>query len=124
MCRLREGGNQTPAPDVTYSVIGVSPTHGMSPASRLPFGRILVVMLLLCLTVWAQTSALTSEHDHHDSGHCCLLCHAGPLAYLSPGVTSAVTPVFRLTWLAAPPDFGPAYEVLVASGSCRAPPLA
>jgi hypothetical protein len=84
--------------------------------------RTALVLLILCLTAWAQSSALTTEH-HHESGHCCLLCQAGPLA-LQPGVTSSVNPIFLLAWLAATPDSGRAHEALVAAGSCRAPPIA
>ena len=90
-----------------------------------PSGRALLVLLLLSLTLAAQSSALDPRHEsHHAPGHCCLLCHTGPLTPLRTAVPAAVTPVFRVTWLAPAPDFQPFHEVLLTASSSRAPPAA
>jgi hypothetical protein len=109
--------------------IGVPLTSAAFPGARMrraPFvGKILFVFLLLCLTFWTQSSALTSrDGPHHSPDHCCPLCNVGLLPVLQPATTSAVAPVFHLIWLAPTPDSGPVHDVLVAAGSSRAPPSA
>jgi hypothetical protein len=90
-----------------------------------PSGKTLLVLLLLSLAVWTQSSAFASlSGPHHAPDHCCLLCHLGPLPFLKPAITCAVTPVFFSAGLAATPDFNPAREVPPAAASSRAPPIA
>lgn len=90
-----------------------------------PFGQALLILLLLSLTAAAQTSAFDPQHEsHHAPGHCCLLCHTGPMPILRTIVPAAMAPVFLLTWLAPAPDPQPVHEVLLAAGSSRAPPAA
>jgi hypothetical protein len=85
--------------------------------------RILLVAMVLCATVCAQSAALSEEQEtHHGSDHCCGLCHLGPAPVL-PAATSAVAaPVFARIWLAAYVLLRPPHEVLVASAGSRAPP--
>jgi hypothetical protein len=92
---------------------------------RQPRGRALLILLLLCVTIAAQSSALDPRHEsHHAPGHCCLLCHTGPLPLVRTAVPVAVTPIFLVTWLAPAPDFQPFHEVLRTASSSRAPPAA
>jgi hypothetical protein len=89
-----------------------------------PFGRALLILLLLSLTTAAQASAFDPQHEsHHAPGHCCLLCHTGPMPILRTIVPAAVAPVFLLTWLVPTPSVQPVHEVLLAAGSSRAPPI-
>jgi hypothetical protein len=89
-----------------------------------PFGRALLILLLLSLTTAAQASAFDPQHEsHHAPGHCCLLCHTGPMPILRTAVPAAVAPVFRLTWLVPTLNVQPVPEVLLAAGSSRAPPI-
>jgi hypothetical protein len=90
-----------------------------------PSGKTLLVLMLLGLVVWAQSSKLASQPGrHHARDHCCLLFHLGPLPFLEPAITCAVTPVFVSGGLPATPDFNPAREVPLAATSSRAPPIA
>jgi hypothetical protein len=90
-----------------------------------PVRRALLVLLLLCVTIAAQSSALDPRHEsHHAPGHCCLLCHTGPLTPLQTSVPAAVTPVFLVAWLAFTPEFESLHEVLLTASSSRAPPAA
>jgi len=85
----------------------------------------LLVLLLLSVTIAAQSSALDPRHEtHHAHGHCCLLCHTGPLTPLRTAVPATVTPAFLVTWLAPAPDFQPFHAVLLTASSSRAPPAA
>jgi hypothetical protein len=87
--------------------------------------RALLALLLLCVTIAAQASALDPQHaSHHGSGHCCLLCFTGPLPILRTTVPVAVAPILLLTWLAPAPDFQSFHEVLLSTSSSRAPPAA
>jgi hypothetical protein len=79
----------------------------------------------VCLTLLGQSFALASQQEsHHASDHCCLLCHVGPLPFLQVTVAAAVTPVFRVAWLAPTPEFETAYQVLLSASSSRGPPAA
>jgi hypothetical protein len=96
-----------------------------SASRRQPFGKALLVLLLLCVTIAAQASALDPQHaSHHSSGHCCLLCFTGPLPILRTTVPAAVAPIFLLTWLAPAPGTQSFQEVLLSASSSRAPPAA
>src|SRR5215469_16310046 len=64
--------------------------------------RILLVALVLCATVCAQSATLTEEQEtHHGSDHCCGLCHLGPAPVLSSAVSAIVAPVFSRVWFTA-----------------------
>jgi hypothetical protein len=87
--------------------------------------RAFLVLLLLCVTVLAQSSALAAQSEtHHSTDHCCLLCHVGPLAMLQTSVTVSVAPVFQMVWMTAAADFQPTHDVLLNASSSRAPPAA
>jgi hypothetical protein len=80
-------------------------------------------LLLLCLVLVAQSAAIESANEqHHSQGHCCLLCHLGPLPFLHTDVSAMVSPVFCMAWMESPPDFIPTHEVLLSTSSSRAPP--
>jgi hypothetical protein len=86
--------------------------------------RISLLLLLLCTTLCAQTASVASEQFHqHSSQHCCGLCHAGPLPFLTPSTSSAPAPAFAPAWLEVQDRSGAPREALLASGSSRAPPL-
>jgi hypothetical protein len=83
----------------------------------------LLILLLLSVTIATQSSALDLRHEsHHALGHCCLLCHTGPLTPLQ--TAAPVAPAFLVTWLAPASDFQPFHEVLLTASSSRAPPAA
>jgi len=68
--------------------------------------RLVIVLLLLCVTVLAQSWALSAQSEsHHSREHCCLLCHVGPSALLQSSVSAASAPVFQVVWLASPARF-------------------
>jgi hypothetical protein len=86
-------------------------------------GRVVLVLFLLVATVCAQTHALAFEHQHHSSGHCCLLCHAGPLPLLQSRISAAaVAPVLSTIWLALSGGIETPREALLSAASSRAPP--
>ncbi|MGO4882237.1 MAG: hypothetical protein ACLP59_15595 [Bryobacteraceae bacterium] len=81
------------------------------------------MFLLMCFTLLWQCAALASqEESHHACGHCCLLCHAGPLLVLQTAIKITVTPVFLVVWLAAAPDLAPFRAAQLSPDSSRAPP--
>jgi hypothetical protein len=85
----------------------------------------LLVLLLLSVTIAAQSSALDPRHEsHHTPGHCCLVCHLGSLPFLRTSVPAAMTPVFLAAWLSPAPDIESFHEVLLTASSSRAPPAA
>jgi hypothetical protein len=85
--------------------------------------RLLVVLLLLCATMLAQSSALSAQSEsHHSPDHCCLLCHVGPLPFLQASVTAVLAPVFRVVWLAPPAHFETNSDIRVVPSPSRAPP--
>ena len=91
--------------------------------TRRGVGRLPIVLLLLCVMVLAQSSALTAQSQSHCAHqHCCLLCHAGPLPFLQTSVAAAPVPVFRVVWLAKLGYFEPASDVLLYTSPSRAPP--
>ena len=91
----------------------------MTRGPRIP-GKALIVLLMLCAITCAQFSAL--EHDgHHDSQHCCALCHVG-LPFLQPAVSASLPPVLSVAWLASFADQETTHQVLLALASSRAPP--
>jgi|SRR5271157_154027 len=85
--------------------------------------RLPVILLLLCVTVLAQSSALAAQSEsHHAPDHCCLLCHVGPLPFLQHSVSAVLAPVFQMVWLAPPAHFETTSDVLVVPSPSRAPP--
>jgi hypothetical protein len=86
-------------------------------------GRRAIVLLLLCLVLAAQTAGFASANDEHrNQGHCCLLCHVGPLPFLHTNVSALVAPAFRVIWLEPPQDLVATPEILCPIRSSRAPP--
>jgi hypothetical protein len=79
-------------------------------------------MLLLCGTVAAQSHALDAAHEAHEAQHCCMLCHFGPLPLVKAAAPSAPSPLLAVAWLEPSPAFEPVRDVLLATGSSRAPP--
>jgi hypothetical protein len=78
---------------------------------------------MVCLALWAESSALALEHHEHSaSDHCCLLCHVGPLPLLQTSVSAAAVPVLPVAWVAFAVEFQSAHDVLIATSSSRAPP--
>jgi hypothetical protein len=85
--------------------------------------RALLIVLLLCVTGIAQFAALASEREtHHASDHCCLLCHAGPLAFLEVSASAGVAPVFEVVWLTPATVVATAHDVQLPASPARAPP--
>ena len=78
-------------------------------------------MLFLCAVVCAQAASLAFEHPHA-SGHCCQLCHLGPLPFLQPVAVAEIAPVMATAWFGGIPDSGAAHQILLAAASSRAPP--
>jgi hypothetical protein len=84
--------------------------------------RRVFILLLLAVTLFAQTAALTSEHQHHHvTEHCCLLCHMG-LPFLQGGAPATVAPLASLQWLTGTPHFEFFYEVFLPTSPSRGPP--
>src|ERR1019366_2244208 len=82
-----------------------------------------LVLLLLCVIVFAQVAALSSQFEQHGAcHHCCLLCHVGPLALLTPSVPVALAPVAPAGWRAASPVSRLAREMPLTASSSRLVP--
>jgi hypothetical protein len=87
--------------------------------------KALFIVLLLCVTGFAQYAALVSEPEtHHASDHCCRLCHAGPLQFLQAAAAAAVAPVFEVVWLSPAIEVAVAHDVQLSASPARAPPVA
>ena len=85
--------------------------------------RLWIVLLLLCVTVLAQSSALSSQSEqHHSPDHCCLLCHVGPLPFLQVRASTVIAPVFQVVWMAPTAYIEAASDVLLVPRASRAPP--
>jgi hypothetical protein len=94
----------------------------MSHRRALNRGAVLV-LLLICALIGAQTASFASEQTHqHSSGHCCGLCHAGPMAFLKSAATLAFAPTKTVAWVAVSYNPGIAHEVPLTAGDSRAPP--
>ena len=85
--------------------------------------RFLLIVLVLCATICAQSASLTAEQEtHQGSDHCCGLCHLGPAPIL-PATASAVTaPVFSPVSITVSVVIGAPHDTLVTSSASRAPP--
>lgn len=80
------------------------------------------ILLLLFVTLFAQSTTLTCEHQqHHETEHCCLFCH-GSLLFVRASAPATVAPLTSVTWLAAVPRFESYYDVFLSIGSSRGPP--
>ena len=85
--------------------------------------RLLVVLLLLCATMLAQSAALSAQSEsHHSPDHCCLLCHVGPLPFLQTNVSVMLSPDFQVVWLAPPAQFETPSDIRLVPSPSRAPP--
>jgi hypothetical protein len=85
--------------------------------------RGILVLLLLCVIVFAQVAALASQFEQHGAcDHCCLLCHVGPLALLPPSAPVVLAPAAPAGWRAASFVSDIARELPLAASSSRAPP--
>ena len=86
-------------------------------------GKLLLIVLLLCATLGAQTSSLASEREtHHGNDHCCRLCHLGPIPILPSAAVAVVVPIFSAVWQTPSTGTDTPREVLLASAPSRAPP--
>jgi len=87
--------------------------------------RAFFVLLLLCVTMLAQTSALSAQSEtHRGPDHCCLLCHVGPLPFVETAVTATIAPILQVVWLALPPGIESISDPAVVPGPSRSPPSA
>ena len=86
--------------------------------------RIIPLLLLLSILVFAQSASLASEHLHqHSSQHCCGLCHSGPLPFVQPAIASSLAPSLAVAWLEGFFGSDAPHEVILTAGSSRAPPV-
>src|SRR5690349_1523840 len=94
------------------------------PSTVYAWRRVLLVLFLLCSTVYAQSSALELENGHHHSPeHCCTLCHIGPLPFLQGVASAYVPPVLSVVWLPPSAELDPTHQEFLSQSSSRAPPL-
>jgi hypothetical protein len=116
--RGKHSGSSRPERRSKLRYTGQRMSHGGSYARRL-----LLIALVLCATVCAQSASLTAEQEtHHADQHCCGLCHMGPAPVL-PSTASAIgSPCFTPVWFTASHDAATPREVLVTSSPARAPP--
>ena len=91
-------------------------------ARALHRNRRLFVLLLLAVTLFAQSAALISENrPHHATEHCCLLCHVS-LPFLQTSAPATVAPLTGVQWLASALHVESFYDVFLAISSSRGPP--
>lgn len=84
--------------------------------------RRIFVLLLLTVTLFAQSAALLAENrPHRATEHCCLLCHVS-LPFLQASAPAAVAPMTGAQWLAAVPPADFFYSVFLPTSSSRGPP--
>ena len=85
--------------------------------------RLLLVLFVLCATVCAQSASLVAEQEtHHDPGHCCRLCHAGPAPILPVNTSPIIAPIFSPVLFAVSRPVSAPHEALVTAAASRAPP--
>ena len=59
----------------------------------------LVLVLLACFAGLQTAAAITAHsHDHPDTGHCCVMCHAGHLPALEAAIAPDATPAAVVEW--------------------------
>ena len=86
--------------------------------------RLLLVLLLLCVTVLAQSSTLATQSvEHHSTDHCCLLCHVGVLPFLQTSVSAVFAPLFHVVWMAPPAHVETPSDIRLVPSASRAPPV-
>jgi hypothetical protein len=83
--------------------------------------RYATLLALLCLVVAAQSAAVASAGEQH-RGHCCALCHLGPIPILHTVATVTPTPVCSAVFLESAPEIQSIHEVALPTRSSRAPP--
>jgi hypothetical protein len=83
---------------------------------------VFLVLLLMCAVPGAQAVSLFSEQTHPHSGHCCALCHGGPLPFLQSEAVCSFVPVLSMVWLETSSGVRSIREILLANRSSRAPP--
>jgi hypothetical protein len=84
--------------------------------------RQLITLLLLAVTLFAQSASLASEnHAHHATEHCCLLCHVCQ-PFLQADAPAAIAPLVYVQWIAPDPSFEFFRDVFRAAASSRGPP--
>lgn len=76
---------------------------------------------MLAAMVCVQVSALALDNDHHESSHCCALCHVG-MPFLQPATSAPAPPALFMVWLATAGDQETPHVVFLAHASSRAPP--
>lgn len=82
-----------------------------------------LVVLFLCLIVYAQSVPLFAPPEpHHATDHCCLLCHVGSLPFLQVTTSAAVSPVVLVERLIPSPDSEASHDALLSANTSRAPP--
>jgi hypothetical protein len=83
--------------------------------------RLALVLFLLCAVVYSQAASLEEFHQH-SSHHCCGLCHAG-MPFVQAAAVTGFVPIVSSGWLELAYGLQSPHEVLLASGSSRAPPV-
>lgn len=84
--------------------------------------RQLLAVLLLAITLFAQSAALAAENrQHHETEHCCLLCHMCQ-PFLEATAPAAIAPLVYVRWLAPDPRLQPFRDVFRSACSSRGPP--
>ena len=85
--------------------------------------RVLPVLVLLCLMLWAQVAAFSPEHQrHHLADQGCLLCLAGPLPFVSSGPPALVVPAAAIHWIEPQGKTEPAQNIFLSTRFSRGPP--
>jgi len=82
--------------------------------------KLALVLFLLCAVVCAQAASLEEFHQH-SSHHCCGLCHAG-MPFVQSVASAALAPLVSSERLEMAHGPQSPHDVLLASGSSRAPP--
>ncbi len=82
--------------------------------------RLALVLFLLAAVVCAQAASLEQFHDH-STHHCCGLCHAG-MPFVQSAVAGPIAPIASGGWLEQRWAVDSPREILLTSGSSRAPP--
>jgi hypothetical protein len=82
----------------------------------------MLILLLMCAVVCAQTALLCSKHSHqHSAQHCCGLCYAGPMPLLPATVSTGFVPFVALAWIFWACDLNTPHDVRLAASDSRAP---
>jgi hypothetical protein len=83
----------------------------------------MVLLLLACFAGLQTASAITvHSHDHGDTGHCCVICHAGHLPALEGDVAPDAAPAAVAEWRVWREEAARAGDPAPVLNSSRAPP--